>query len=261
LKVARVAPIAAIASMAMASSLMAVSGECMHTIAPCRLLDTRLPPGSPPLQHLDTRSIDVAGNCLLPEAATAVIVNLIAVAPSGDGNLALATSTGGVATQPPSTDLPMTAGRTRAQFGVAALSTADQLLISASLPNGGDVHAVLDVMGFMARPEAVSNAFSGDEGSLCIQINLFANEVDGGPALVQIVTDPEHGALFLYDPSEPNSVGAPVSAGATLGSSPQVLCYQPSGDYHGTDGFLYHGLDGCTSSDPATISLTINDIN
>jgi hypothetical protein len=258
----RVAPIAAMAGLVMAPlSMAAPGGECLHTIPACRLLDTRLPSGSPPLQHLDARPVQVAGTCLLPAEATAVAVTLTAIAPSGDGELALAMSSGGVATQAPSLVLPFPDGRTRALFGVAALSAADELLISASLPNGGEVHAGVDVTALLGRPRAVANSFSGDEDSLCIQINLIANEVDGDPALVQLGTDPANGELFLYDSSQPSGLGAPVSAGATLGPSPQTLCYQPAATFHGMDSFTYHGLDGCTTSEPATIPITVNDIN
>ena len=56
-----------------------------------------------------------------------------------------------------------------------------------------------------------------------------------------LVDGPEHGTLSL-DPS-----------GAFI--------YTPDADFNGQDSFTYQAFDGLTSSEPATVSLTIHEVS
>ena len=60
------------------------------TVAPCRVADTRNPPGpsgGPPLSANTIRSFPVAGICGIPASAAGVAINIAVFAPSDGGDL------------------------------------------------------------------------------------------------------------------------------------------------------------------------------
>jgi len=263
--VASVAVIAGVLA-AIAPSLGAADGGCLHTMEPCRLLDTRLPGQGPALQHLTPRAVAAAGACGVPANATAVAVNLTAIGPSGDGELGLAKETG----EPASVVVPFPAGRTRANSGLVPLSTGGPPQLLATLPLGGEVHAAIDVTGFLRAnahaPTALDNSFSGDEGITCLQITLIGDDADGDPVVFVITSLPTNGNLFEFSLSQADRLGEKVSSTSAMTTS--LLCYKPNTRFfHGTDSFRYKAFDdyacppGPSFSAEATISIDIRDIN
>jgi hypothetical protein len=119
-----------------------------HTISPCRLVDTRRPPGpggGPALTGGTTRDFVMAGGCGIPMAASAVAANVTAVLPSALGDLRIYPA----GTPPPgSSVLNFRAGRTRANDAVLALaSPSGAVTVRADLP-GGSTNLILDVVGY-----------------------------------------------------------------------------------------------------------------
>jgi hypothetical protein len=117
-------------------------------------------------------------------------------------------------------------------------------------------------------PTAVNNFFTGDEGTQCLQINLIGNDEDGQPLTFKVKTLPSDGDLFTYDPDQPDGgVGQPIlldtPMAAEVASPPHItLCYAPDDAFHGDDSFTYTATDTFgAESVPATISITLNDIN
>ena len=68
-----------------------------------------------------------------------------------------------------------------------------------------------------------------------------ATDIDGDPLTAVLVSGPAHGSLSL------NSDGS--------------FTYTPSGNYNGSDSFVYKVNDGTADSNLATVSLTITAVN
>jgi hypothetical protein len=119
-----------------------------HTVTPCRLVDTRQPPGpagGPALGSGVPRTFAVAGACGVPATATAVAVNLTAVSPTAAGNLTLFAA----GTAPPATSaLNFAAGQTRSNNAEARLGSAGGVTISYAAPGGATVEVIVDVVGY-----------------------------------------------------------------------------------------------------------------
>ena len=219
--------------------------ECLYTIEPCRVLDTRASGGGGPLQDLETRTLPVGGTCGVLGVAGRVVVNAVAVAPSDAASLTLYAAD---ETPPPVATLEASAGTTRSNNGVVGLSATGELALTANVAGGGTVDVVIDVTGYFSGhdPVALENSFSGDEGISCLQIALLGTDVDGD-ALIPIVTSlPKEGTLFAgLDPSNPH-----------------LLCYKPDARFfHGTDSFTFKVRDGCgRESAVATIFIEIRDL-
>jgi len=63
-----------------------------YTVAPCRLVDTRLGPGplgGPALEAQTTRTFDLHGVCGVPASARAVALNVTVTGAAGAGHLRL----------------------------------------------------------------------------------------------------------------------------------------------------------------------------
>lgn len=120
----------------------------LHTLAPCRLLDTRGaqgPFGAPALGAGTTRLFLVAGRCGVPTTARAISVNLTAVLPSSPGWLGLRPA---AATPPsPTSVLNLAPGRVRANNAVVSLS-GDGGALAVVSGSPGPVDVVLDVNGW-----------------------------------------------------------------------------------------------------------------
>ena len=116
-----------------------------------------------------------------------------------------------------------------------------------------------------ARPVVINSSFSGDEGSTCIQISLVGSDADGEAITFKATSLPTNGNLFNFDSSHPESPGDPVVVNTPIpwpdpAARTITVCYRPTD--HGTDSFTYTATDPLKSeSDPATISITINEIN
>ncbi|HEX5757880.1 MAG TPA: PQQ-dependent sugar dehydrogenase [Thermoanaerobaculia bacterium] len=118
------------------------------SLPPCRLADTRNPPGpsgGPALQACTSRTFAVGGLCGVPAAAKAVALNLTAVGPTGAGHL---TAHPAGSLPPATSTLNFAAGQTRANNAVLALGTNGQIAVLPVVPGGGAVHFVADVVGW-----------------------------------------------------------------------------------------------------------------
>jgi hypothetical protein len=128
-------------------SLVAGLPSQYHTVAPCRLVDTRNSPGplgGPELAPGANRTFTVAGSCGVPANAVAVFLNATIVSPSVGGNLRIF-PTGSL---PPTVSaLNYSSGQTRGNNGIYSLDDQGRLdvrLFQAS----GTAHLVVDVAGY-----------------------------------------------------------------------------------------------------------------
>lgn len=124
-----------------------IPGADFHTLAPCRLFDTRTQPGGPaPIPSGAVRELDAVAvaACGIPAGAIALAVNVTAVAASSSGEIAIYSAgppvgAGAVRFAP---------GVTRANNATVLLSREGKLKIRPSLSTAGSVHAVVDVFGY-----------------------------------------------------------------------------------------------------------------
>ncbi|HSD66311.1 MAG TPA: PQQ-dependent sugar dehydrogenase [Vicinamibacteria bacterium] len=121
--------------------------QAFHTLAPCRVLDTRLAAGAlggPALAAGVERAFDVRGACGIPPGARAVAVNLTVTGASAPGNLRL-WATG---EPPPGTStINFAAGQTRANDAVLRLGANGSFSVVYGAAHGS-THLVVDVAGY-----------------------------------------------------------------------------------------------------------------
>lgn len=121
------------------------SGLDFHTVAPCRVVDTRS--GSPLLSG-DGRTLTLTGACGVPATAKAVSINLTVLSPTGNGRIVL--YPGGTPV-PPTSMLNFAAGVNRANNAIVVLAPSGAGTVEALAVFGagtGQVHATLDVNGY-----------------------------------------------------------------------------------------------------------------
>ena len=117
------------------------------TVVPCRIADTRNPPGpygGPALTAGSWRTFTLVGLCGIPPTAVAVAVNLTVVSPSAGGYLTL--YPGGTPATAAST-VNFSAGQTRANNATLLLGITGDLGVLNGMASGS-VHVVLDVVGY-----------------------------------------------------------------------------------------------------------------
>ena len=118
-----------------------------HTVAPCRLIDTRLAPGplgGPALAAGTTRAFAVVGRCQIPLSAVAMSVNVAVVAPATAGHLRLFASGSPL---PGTSTINYTTGQTRSGNAIVSLGTDGAFVVYANQA-GGTTHLVVDVAGY-----------------------------------------------------------------------------------------------------------------
>lgn len=119
-----------------------------HTLAPCRLLDTRNQPGGPtPIASGSVRELNVfAGACGVPANAIAVAINVTVPGSSSSGEIAVYSAA------PPATagTVSFNPGITRANNAIVLLTRDGKLRIRPSLSTAGSTHVVVDVAGYFA---------------------------------------------------------------------------------------------------------------
>lgn len=119
-----------------------------HTLAPCRLLDTRLaagPLGGPQLGAGARRLLPLNGSCGLPPAARAISANVTVVAGAAAGHVVIWP---GDASLPPTSTLNFRAGQVRANNAVLPLSSDGTRTLFALDASADAVDLVLDVNGW-----------------------------------------------------------------------------------------------------------------
>jgi Bacterial Ig domain len=120
-------------------------GLDFHTVAPCRVVDTRS--GSPLLSG-SGRTLTLTGVCGVPATAKAVSINLTVLSPTGNGRIVL--YPGGTPV-PTTSVLNFAAGVNRANNAVVVLAPSGAGTIEALAVFGvgtGQVHATIDVNGY-----------------------------------------------------------------------------------------------------------------
>lgn len=122
-------------------------GASLHTVSPCRILDTRGPPGplgGPALSANTARTFLVTAQCGIPTSARAVAVNLTVTG---------ATAAGDLRAYPGGTPLPTISsinynvGLPRANNAVLLLGAGGDIAVRCVQPSG-TVHFLLDVVGY-----------------------------------------------------------------------------------------------------------------
>ncbi|HEX6739431.1 MAG TPA: Calx-beta domain-containing protein, partial [Vicinamibacteria bacterium] len=123
----------------------------LHVVAPCRLVDTRNPPGpagGPALSADSSRTFNLTGRCGIPATARGVVLNVTAVNPGQAGNLRLYAA-GTVA--PVTSMLNFARARTRANNGIVILGPGGEVTVRCDMPPPGSIavtHFVADVFGY-----------------------------------------------------------------------------------------------------------------
>ena len=87
----------------------------------------------------------MTGRCGIPSTAISVAANVTVVTPPPPGSLSVFAGDPIVSG---TTEVPVTAGKTRALNAVPLLGTAGSLSVRAALPQGGSTHVLLDVSGY-----------------------------------------------------------------------------------------------------------------
>ena len=119
-----------------------------HTLAPCRLVDTRLangPLGGPALQPGVERSFTVVSLCGVPAEARALAVNVTVIASTASGSLQIYP---GHQTAPSFGAIPFAAGQIRADNLVIPLAFNGSGALKARLDSTVAAHLAIDVMGY-----------------------------------------------------------------------------------------------------------------
>ncbi len=117
------------------------------TLTPCRVVDTRNPPGplgGPALAAGMERSFTIANKCGIPMSAKAVAVNIAVTGSTAAGHLRLHAGGTGV---PLVSSISYSAAQTRANNAIMRLSTLGELAVFAGQASG-TVHFILDVNGY-----------------------------------------------------------------------------------------------------------------
>jgi acetyl esterase/lipase len=116
-----------------------------YPLPPCRLVDTRRPAGpwgAPTLTAGETRVFPVSGSCGVPPDATALSVNITAVAPAANGFLTLFEPG---APRPVASTINVRTGETRANNGIVHLIGHPRAI---AVYSGVQVEVAVDVNGY-----------------------------------------------------------------------------------------------------------------
>jgi hypothetical protein len=121
--------------------------QTFYTVAPCRVVDTRLAGQAPALANGVERTFTLHGACGIPATAESVALNVTITGPTGSGHVTLYPGDTAV---PATSTLNFRPGQTRANNAIVPLSVDDQgvLAARASVPPGGSVHLIVDVTGY-----------------------------------------------------------------------------------------------------------------
>ncbi|HEV7669326.1 MAG TPA: hypothetical protein VGS22_12435 [Thermoanaerobaculia bacterium] len=124
--------------------VVAPSTGLFFTVAPCRVVDTRIGSGGI-LSSGVPSSYPVAASCGIPLTARAVAANVTVVGPTGPGVFTLYPN----GSSPPATaTLNFGAGQTRANNAILSLGPDGAIAVSPFVAGGGQAHLVLDVAGY-----------------------------------------------------------------------------------------------------------------
>ena len=127
----------------------AATAAGLHTLVPCRVVDTRNASGAyggPVLPPNSERVFVMAGRCGVPAGAKAVSVNVTVTQPAAAGVFRLFPGDGEASN---ATALSFAAGRTRANNAILMLSSSGSGTLTVRNDSAGTAHLLVDVNGFM----------------------------------------------------------------------------------------------------------------
>ncbi len=120
----------------------------LHTLTPCRIVDTRGPTGAtggPALAASGTRTFPILGSCGVPSGAVAVAANVTVTGATAAGSVRM----GPAGTTPSLDTVPFRAGVTRADNAVLGLfGTPPGSITVVSGFSSGAAHLIVDVTGY-----------------------------------------------------------------------------------------------------------------
>ncbi|MFN2387200.1 MAG: hypothetical protein ABR576_13110 [Thermoanaerobaculia bacterium] len=119
-----------------------------HTLAPCRVLDTRNPAGprgGPALAGSSARLFGMAGVCGVPASARSVSANVTVTGPAASGNLRFYPGDAG---PPLASAINFRPGQTRANNAILRLSGDGAAAVFVANDAPATVHFILDVTGY-----------------------------------------------------------------------------------------------------------------
>ncbi|HTQ78560.1 MAG TPA: hypothetical protein VMM92_01075, partial [Thermoanaerobaculia bacterium] len=123
---------------------LAAGPASFHSLAPCRLLDTRTTNGPAIAAHTARRFV-AAGRCGVPATARAIAVNLSAIGASSGGDLRLFAADAQV---PFASAINFAAHQTRSNNAILPVSAGGEVGIWSDQPLAATVHLTVDVNGY-----------------------------------------------------------------------------------------------------------------
>lgn len=148
-----------------------------YPLAPCRVVDTRLPAGAlggPSMEASETRSFGLpSGSCGVPLTAKAYSLNYTVV-PTGPLGYLTTWPTGGV--QPSVSTLNALSGSITANAAIVPAGPGGAVNVYTSAPT----HVVIDINGYFAPPDGSVNALSYYPTNPC---RVFDTRTTNGPVL------------------------------------------------------------------------------
>ena len=126
---------------------MGGEGVSYFSVSPCRVADTRNPPGpsgGPALAAGSVRTFPVAGLCQIPSSAKAVAINLAVFLPSNEGDLRVYPA--GLPA-PLASSINFRTGIVRANNAIVALGAGGQLSVQCDMLSGS-TDFFFDVFGY-----------------------------------------------------------------------------------------------------------------
>jgi hypothetical protein len=128
------------------------AGADYHTLAPCRLLDTRTAAGgAAPITSGTVYELLAAGSCGVPAGALALAINVTALSAPSSGDIAVYGTT-----DPPATAgvVSFGPGINLANNAISMLTADGKLKIKPTLTAAGSTHVIVDVVGYFILADA-----------------------------------------------------------------------------------------------------------
>src|SRR5260221_7723056 len=141
--------------LSFAASLGADGPFKFYSVAPCRIIDTRIRGGQ--VAHAEIRHFQIATKCGIPSTAKMAMLNFTVVFPTDGGNIvAYPYNATNPATVPPVSSLNWTGGETAVANGSVVALTANptynlsvQAVVPAPNRGFGHLDLVIDVTGYI----------------------------------------------------------------------------------------------------------------
>src|SRR5215813_11138564 len=127
-------------------------------------------------------------------------------------------------------------------------SYAFQLVVNDGQFNSAPSTAAVSVVNVGPTANNVSATTNEDTA---VNIPLTATDIDSVSLTFTIVSGPSHGTL--------NASGGTMSC--TNSNCSASVTYTPAPNYNGSDSFTFNASDGVSTSNTATVSITVNPVN